>query len=908
MESVADPNPFARLTRAMVVYTAFEERQRAGSVETLADLLAAHPELRELLQDLADGEASGDLEPVGDASPPMTAPTPTRVGHYRLIRPLGQGAHGAVWLAFDTRVHREVALKLLNQTGIDDDTRLARFAREAQAVSQLDHPGICGVFDLEAKPPQPWIAMPYVAGETLEQHLTADSRPTMTRERLEAHALLVERVARALHHAHQRGLVHRDVKPSNVMVTPAGDPVLLDFGIVRQASVAGDLTLTGDVIGSPAYMAPEQLASEPVDARADVWALGVVLYECLAGRRPFAAPTRERLLLEIRDAALPPLRRQNSHVPKDLDIVVRKALEKHVDDRYPSAAALADDLRRWRAREPVLARRSSIALRTWRWSQRQPLAASLITSLALALFLLAWFAKNAFDLAVRESEALAQTSIERKRTEASDAGLAFQAACTEASYGRWKAAEGLYDQAQARGYDEIAVQLGRIEIWDATFASDRSRTALDQLATRADLGRHAALVTVMRYDLSRVLRGEWPADWQAQIQGVASSADLSDAWRAYARALLADSLPAAREHIEAALAFDRRHRAANEMLWPLVLLTGGPASALVAAQGFGDFYPDDPAAAFMKVACLRLLDRGEDAARLVEAHQIPRPEQHLIEFVARYRDAVRDGFGDLLTLGMQKYLGAEASTRGVLIGASVRLISTFSVPDDLEDVRFMLRLPPATRRLGLTSLMPAIAAANLGRTTGLDRVIEVAPLASFFAIRSGARNVGGDIEGAWLDVQAAVAAGDDLFGLAERVAYLRVALSARRYQALVTATDDVRAAARADAVHAIEHVLRASRPPNALELRYIASRAVDIDEPWLMRECAGRLRRTQPSDPDIATQCARLTLRAGMTAASRLEIEAIVRQWPNHAPAREVLAEILRLESAAEASSGRAAK
>ena len=261
-----------------------------------------------------------------------------KFGHYTLVQELGRGAQGVVYLAEDTLLHRNVALKMLSGAAAQPGTLRERFQREAEATSKLNHPGICGIHEMGEVEEIPYIAMQYVRGSTLadvvetartsqgdlsthdiSRSLTGTFRqpgaasgdgaaPVEARTAkgdLQDVVRLIEKAAHALHAAHEAGLVHRDVKPGNIMVTPEGDPVLLDFGLARD--LQGEehiLTQSGQLVGTPAYMAPEQVfgVRDDVDRRTDVYALGVILYECLTLQRPFDAATANQLFQQIRNA------------------------------------------------------------------------------------------------------------------------------------------------------------------------------------------------------------------------------------------------------------------------------------------------------------------------------------------------------------------------------------------------------------------------------------------------------------------------------------------------------------------------------------------------------------------------------------------------------------------------------
>jgi len=321
---------------------------------------------------------------------------PERIGDFRLLELLGSGGMGVVYLAEQVSLGRRVALKLIKGAELSAPRARERFRRETEAASRLDHPGICTVYEAGEAEGRPYIAMRYVAGESLARRIErakerggargdSTSSGSTPRKELELTLELFEKTARALHAAHEAGLVHRDVKPGNVMVTDDGEPVILDFGLARlEGSEFGTLTLSGSTLGTPAYMSPEQVSApaRAVDRRTDVWSLGAALYEALALRRPFEAPTREDLYQRILTAPPPDPRRFNRRVSRELKVVLDTALDKDPARRYQSALDLAEDLRRIRVREPIRAKPAGAVHRTRRWVQRNPAGATLMTVLA----------------------------------------------------------------------------------------------------------------------------------------------------------------------------------------------------------------------------------------------------------------------------------------------------------------------------------------------------------------------------------------------------------------------------------------------------------------------------------------------------------------------------------------------
>jgi formylglycine-generating enzyme required for sulfatase activity/tRNA A-37 threonylcarbamoyl transferase component Bud32 len=343
------------------------------------------------------------LAQVVDGPADGTQPRPDQVfGDYRIVRRLGQGGMGTVFLAEQQALRRRVALKVIRSERLSDPGARQRFQREARALSTLRNPHLCTVFDFGEVDDAPFLTMQYVEGETLAERLAAQragsrdgtSTAPDTRARIGELLLAIEQVARALHAAHAAGVVHRDVKPGNIMIDRSGNPVLLDFGLARVDDAAGGptLTRTGDRVGTPAYMSPEQLLPEgrAIDRRSDVYSLGVTLFEALTLRLPFAAPTSADLYEQILREPTPDPRRHNPRLPPDVGVVLAKAMEKEPARRYATAGEFADDLARLRRGLPVQAARVGGVARTWRWTLRHPAAAALMVTLG-GIALNSWF-------------------------------------------------------------------------------------------------------------------------------------------------------------------------------------------------------------------------------------------------------------------------------------------------------------------------------------------------------------------------------------------------------------------------------------------------------------------------------------------------------------------------------------
>jgi formylglycine-generating enzyme required for sulfatase activity len=313
------------------------------------------------------------------------------VGDHEILEEIGRGGMGVVYRARHRRLGRIVALKMIRAGQVASQAELARFRGEAELAATLDHPNIVPLFEVGEHQGQPFFSMKLVAGGTLTQHLPryrSDSRST---------AALVATVAKAVHHAHQRGTLHRDLKPGNVLLDETGQPHVADFGLARHLGSKAWLTQSGALVGTPSYMAPEQAAGKTsqLTTAIDVYALGAILYECLTEKPPFVGETAlDTLLLVQTQEPVPPSRLQPG-VPADLEIICLKCLIKEPGHRYGSALELAEDLERWQAGEPIRARAVTGLERAWRCARRRPAVAGLLGVIVVALAGLvtggAWF-------------------------------------------------------------------------------------------------------------------------------------------------------------------------------------------------------------------------------------------------------------------------------------------------------------------------------------------------------------------------------------------------------------------------------------------------------------------------------------------------------------------------------------
>jgi WD40 repeat protein/tetratricopeptide (TPR) repeat protein len=407
-----------------LVWSEFLLREELGESPTLAEYEQRFPALTERLRRQHDLHAAlagallsalesgdpGTLRPVPAAAAPADVGETleqmqeqsaqkskaggegVQVEGYEILKELGRGGMGVVYQARHLRLGRVVALKMILSGGHASEQDLQRFLGEAEAVAALQHVHVVQLYEFGQHQGLPYFTLEFVSGGSLADKL----RGTPLAPR--AAARVVEQVARGMDYAHGHGIVHRDLKPANVLLTEDGTPKITDFGLARRvegepgASATGGvkgLTATGAVMGTPSYMAPEQAVGQGkhVGPAADVYALGAILYECLTGRPPFRAATLLETLRQVVGEEPVPVRQFQPGVPIDLETICHKCLQKEPSRRYSSAAALAEDLRRFQTGEPIAARPVSRRERVWRWCRRNPVVAGLVATVAVTLLL-----------------------------------------------------------------------------------------------------------------------------------------------------------------------------------------------------------------------------------------------------------------------------------------------------------------------------------------------------------------------------------------------------------------------------------------------------------------------------------------------------------------------------------------
>lgn len=319
-------------------------------------------------------EADYSLDSVSDASR-GTPQTIHYFGDYGLLQEVARGGMGVVWKARQASLNRIVAVKLLLAGRFSSPQFVKRFQAEAEAAANLQHPNIVAIYEVGEHKGQHYFSMEFVEGQSLAERARENPLPPALA------AEYLKTIAEAIHYAHQHGILHRDIKPSNILIDTLDRPRITDFGLAKRLNEDLDMTLSGQVLGTPNYMSPEQARGRraAVTVASDIYSLGAVLYFLLTGRPPFDGETMEGVLDGVLNREPTSPRFQNPAIPRDLATICLKCLSKTAAGRYPSALVLAEDLNRWLRHEPIQARSAGAAERLWRWCRRKPaLAASLL--------------------------------------------------------------------------------------------------------------------------------------------------------------------------------------------------------------------------------------------------------------------------------------------------------------------------------------------------------------------------------------------------------------------------------------------------------------------------------------------------------------------------------------------------
>ncbi len=421
------------------------------------------------------------------------APKPHRFGRYELLEEIGRGGMGVVYKARQLGLGRMVAVKMILHGPFSSEQFVQRFQLEAQAAAALHHPNIVAIYEVGQQDGQHYFSMEYLEGQSLAD--LAQEKPVSPKQAAD----YLKTVAQAMHYAHEQGVLHRDLKPSNVLIDMWNEPRILDFGLAKLLETDTQLTISGQTLGSPNYMAPEQAGGKPdgVGAQADIYSLGAILYYLLTGVPPFRAETLQEVLTQLQSVEPVAPHRLNPGVPVDLQTICLKCLHKEPARRYATARLLAEDLARFLANEPILARPASAAQKGFLWCRRHPIPAVLsgllIAALLLGLAGILWQWRRAelFARGETQQRQLAEASANemRKNLYAADIALASQA-LQRGEYGLarrtlaalrpkpgqqdWRGFEWRYLDAQCKG-DELATLAGHTWIVTCTAFSPGGR-------------------------------------------------------------------------------------------------------------------------------------------------------------------------------------------------------------------------------------------------------------------------------------------------------------------------------------------------------------------------------------------------------------------------------------------------
>ncbi len=647
-----------------------------------------------LLKEIRTERRSGVHEtlPLPGLARPRAADTAGKIRQYAIVRELGKGGMGVVYEAFDTTLKRKVAIKMILDAARAGAEDLERFRREAQAAARVPHPGIVQVFETGEHEGKPFLVMELVEGESFEALL---KREAVAPRRV---AEIVRGVAVALEHAHAHHIVHRDVKPANVLLDKEGKPHLTDFGLARDEAVTAQLTVTGDVLGTPAYMAPEQARGVPGEQgpHTDVYALGGLLYRALSGKAPFEAANAQALLYKVLTQEPVPFREAKANVHADLETIALRCLEKEPARRYKTAGAVAEDLRRFLDGEPILARPTGGFERAARFLRRNKLAAAgLVLIAALPVLVPA----GVLYWRSEEDKAGRRQVIAQARAEALARAAAFAKARKEGAYAYdpfnadtvRAARNGLLDpgrdalaatvrfhdlavtlrggpepvqEAERLRYDtavalgEVAIELDELLVAEHAY-EDASRLGNDPShasKTLADLRAHGEASTMALELCASVARAVEKGDvgLAGKVIAEALSKDGRCAAAHYYRGVVAwkeRRLDAAVEGFETAIRLKPRYVAANAQLGLLHVLNGETRKALDEARRAIDLDPTDPLGHYVEAQAYHDLGDAvrsrkaiEEGARLCEAGGTARDRVKVL--VLRLRGTTRDEEGN----------------------------------------------------------------------------------------------------------------------------------------------------------------------------------------------------------------------------------------------------------------------
>jgi|GEM_PF-3513284 len=511
---------------------------------------------------------------------------------------LGQGGMGIVYLAKQSALSRHVALKTIRVGHGANPEFLTRFGREARALAALTHENIVRAYEFGEQNGSPYLVMEYVPGRTLSRQLTEQELSSH-----EAAELLIV-LACAVDYAHSKGVVHRDLKPGNVLITPDGTPKITDFGLARLRDADALQETLGGRVGTPCYMAPEQAAgSSGVGPAADVYALGGILYEVLCHRPPFTGTDIADVLQQVQTSEPLPPRVLCPRMPRDLETICLKCLNKSPSDRYPSALALAEDLQAFLESRPIVARPIGVVGRSLRFARRRKLLVAFVSVLMLAFVGINVATMIALAATAKADKAVISENTQKQRADDAEGESLTRLSDSMFNSGNFYAATGDWNLA-IRDYDAAlqhqTAQSGRIHLALAFVYSQLSNQVLSRThveAAEASLGADDAGVLLAKAGLS--LSGDRQQS-RDLAQAAIDKGGLSDGDRYFATALCAKTMDAAIESLNLAVAAQPNHLQSRRILCGLLTLRRDFAGAAEHARALTTYFPKDQMSAVLQ--------------------------------------------------------------------------------------------------------------------------------------------------------------------------------------------------------------------------------------------------------------------------------------------------------------------